>query len=584
MIKILSWNANGLLKHQQELQVFLETENIDICLISETHFTNESYIRFKGYKSYHTTHPSNSARGGSAIIIKGNLSHYESQHYKCEEIQATNIILNCEKYSLTVSSIYCPPRHQLKQSQYESLFQCLGNRFILGGDFNAKNIIWGSRLTSTKGKELYKAIEELKCQVHSTHKPTYWPTDPDKIPDVIDFFITKNISSYFVNIEECYDLNSDHSPILLTLSENITFTEINNSLANKNTNWVGFKEYIENNIILNVSIKTHSEIDYEVENLNKIIQNAAWLNTPSYKKHNRTNIYPSEIRNLLQEKRRSRRRWQQTRSPEDKKLLNNLGQNLKRAIQTYKNESFTQFLHGLTNEESTNYSLWRVTKKFKKSSEYIPPIKMQNNQWARSNQQKTDCFAEYLEQIFSCKENQNNKLDKNPTMEDKDIKFATIKEVYREIEALNSKKSPGYDLINGVVLKHLPRKGVLKITNIINASFRLQYMPQLWKVADVIMIPKPGKAPTEVTSYRPISLLPVISKIFERIFLARLKPIIEDKHLIPNHQFGFREQHSTIDQIHRITNVIENSLEEKKSVLLYFSMWPKLLTKSGTRV
>ena len=43
----MEWNANGLLQHKNELQAILETENIDICLICETHFTNQSFIKFK---------------------------------------------------------------------------------------------------------------------------------------------------------------------------------------------------------------------------------------------------------------------------------------------------------------------------------------------------------------------------------------------------------------------------------------------------------------------------------------------------------------------------------------------------------
>jgi hypothetical protein len=78
------------------------------------------------------------------------------------------------------------------------------------------------------------------------------------------------------------------------------------------------------------------------------------------------------------------------------------------------------------------------------------------------------------------------------------------------------------------------------------------------------MIPKPGKSPHEAASYRPISLLPVMSKLFEKLLIKRLKPIIERKNLIPNHQFAFRSKHSTIDEVHRITNIIENALEEKK--------------------
>lgn len=45
--------------------------------------------------------------------------------------------------------------------------------------------------------------------------------------------------------------------------------------------------------------------------------------------------------------------------------------------------------------------------------------------------------------------------------------------------------------------------------------------------------------------------------------LKRLRPVIERKKLIPNHQFGFRQKHSTLDQVHRITNIIEKALEEK---------------------
>jgi hypothetical protein len=97
----------------------------------------------------------------------------------------------------------------------------------------------------------------------------------------------------------------------------------------------------------------------------------------------------------------------------------------------------------------------------------------------------------------------------------------------------------------------------------INAAFRLRHVPSVWKVAEVFMLLKPGKPPHETKSYRPISLLPSISKLFEKLLLKRLKPLIERQNIIPNHQFGFRQKHSTIDQVHRITDVIERALEEK---------------------
>ena len=76
-------------------------------------------------------------------------------------------------------------------------------------------------------------------------------------------------------------------------------------------------------------------------------------------------------------------------------------------------------------------------------------------------------------------------------------------EVEEEIQKLAIKKASGCDLITAEVLKELPHPVVIRLSNILNACFHFRYVPTLWKVSDVIMIPKPGKPPNEVTSYRP---------------------------------------------------------------------------------
>jgi hypothetical protein len=70
--------------------------------------------------------------------------------------------------------------------------------------------------------------------------------------------------------------------------------------------------------------------------------------------------------------------------------------------------------------------------------------------------------------------------------------------------------------------------------------------------------------PHELTSYCPISLLPIISKVFENFILKRLLPMVEKNQLIPNHQFGFRQRNSTIEQTHRIVQWINEALEHKQ--------------------
>lgn len=93
---------------------------------------------------------------------------------------------------------------------------------------------------------------------------------------------------------------------------------------------------------------------------------------------------------------------------------------------------------------------------------------------------------------------------------------------------------------------------------------RLSYFPLIWKLSTVILIPKPNKPKTLATSYRPISLLPTLAKLFEKIILKRIRPIMQTHKIIPNSQFGFRAKHSTVHQIHRLTDKISSSFEMKQ--------------------
>jgi hypothetical protein len=99
-----------------------------------------------------------------------------------------------------------------------------------------------------------------------------------------------------------------------------------------------------------------------------------------------------------------------------------------------------------------------------------------------------------------------------------------------------------------------------------------RYFLAQWKVTQIILNLQPGKPSNKLTSYWPISLLPIVSKVFEKLLLKR--PIVEINRLIPNHQFGFRQRHSTIEQTHLITERINEALESKQycsAALFYIS-------------
>lgn len=568
-IKLAEWNANGLANHSQELTCFITNNNIDIMMISETHFTSKSYIKIPNYNIYTTNHPTGSAHGGTAIIVKNSIKHHECIPYHRPQLQATSIVIEDWFGKIKISAIYCPPKHTIKNDQFAEFFDTLGPRFIAGGDYNAKHQFWGSRLATTRGRELLKTSQNKHLQFLSTGEPTYWPTDRKKIPDLIDFCVTKGISHNYISCVSSFDLSSDHSPIVITLSTKITTITKPTALSNQNTNWEQSREIISNELNLKLPLHTASEIDNAVEHLVCTIQRGAWLSTPPSTYKITKVPCPEKVKRVIAEKRKLRRIWQNNRNAINKTNLNRAVRNLKRLLDNNKNEGVTTYLKQLTATDETNYSLWKATKRLNQPKESIPPLQKNDGSWARSDAEKSEAFAEHLAGVFKpfpgiAEEDQNvyNFLDA-PLQLSAPIKPIKHHEVYEAFNNLNLKKSAGYDLISGKVLRELPKHAGKLITAIYNAIIRTGHFPSQWKVAQIILVPKPGKSPEKISSYRPISLLPILSKVFERLLMKRLNPIIAENNLIPDHQFGFRQQHATIEQVHRVVNAIHKSFEEK---------------------
>jgi hypothetical protein len=95
------------------------------------------------------------------------------------------------------------------------------------------------------------------------------------------------------------------------------------------------------------------------------------------------------------------------------------------------------------------------------------------------------------------------------------------------INSLNSKKSSGHDLITDKILKELLIIRIKYLTQLFNAVLLKGYCPAQWKVAQINLILKPGKPPNELTSCKPISLLPIVSTVFEKLLLKRLLPEVK---------------------------------------------------------
>jgi hypothetical protein len=118
----------------------------------------------------------------------------------------------------------------------------------------------------------------------STGEPTYWPSDRNKLLALVDFYTTKGIPQDFAVAKSCFDLSSNHSPVLITLTAHALNQEKQSSLRNRHTNWDDFRHLINQRLTLNVSLKTE-DIEAEVKFFNDTIQQAGWNATPELKTH-----------------------------------------------------------------------------------------------------------------------------------------------------------------------------------------------------------------------------------------------------------------------------------------------------------
>ena len=124
--------------------------------------------------------------------------------------------------------------------------------------------------------------------------------------------------------------------------------------------------------------------------------------------------------------------------------------------------------------------------------------------WAKSDKGKAELFAECLSEVFSPHNNDQGQEVKQdpatPIQSQERLEAFTLKEIKDEIKILNQRKAPGLHLIAARMLQELPKEGPVNLMYIFNAILRLEHWPESLKIAQIIMIPKPGKSPMDVSS------------------------------------------------------------------------------------
>ena len=117
-------------------------------------------------------------------MIRNDIKHHLHSQVSKEYTQATTVTVQTSSNHFQLSAVYVPPRHKITSQMWEEYFQHLGDKYIAVGDYNSKHTLWRSRITTLRGRTLEKYIRNNNLNILSTGRPTYWPIELNKKPDL----------------------------------------------------------------------------------------------------------------------------------------------------------------------------------------------------------------------------------------------------------------------------------------------------------------------------------------------------------------------------------------------------------------
>ena len=126
---------------------------------------------------------------------------------------------------------------------------------------------------------------------------------------------------------------------------------------------------------------------------------------------------------------------------------------------------------------------------------------------------------------------------------------------------LKAKNTSGIDGISSNMLKSLNPSISTPIANLVNQCIESGTFPDKLKIAKVIPLHKKDAKDT-FDNYRPISILPSVSKIFERVIFNQIHAYFHKNNLYYNHQHGFRENHSCDTASTELIDMIINDIDK----------------------
>ena len=582
-LSICHWNINSIPAHNfiklSLLQSFNSIHKFDLICISES-FLNSSFscdnsaLDLNGYKLVRSDHPQDIRRGGVCIYYKESLPINFLNISNLPECLTCELMYENKKCFIV--SLYRSPSQTADEfdfflKEFENIIENIStpsnpNLVMVIGDFNAKSTTW-----KTDDHDTPEGVDI--STLTSSYGLTQLITEPTHIlpnsSTCIDLIFSNQPNMVFESgVYPSLHVNCHHQIIYAKINFKIFYPPpYERQIWHYNrSNIQGIKLSIEN---INWERVFHDlNVDKQVELFQNYLMNIFENYIPNEVitiNERESPWITSAIKNKIQEKNSLYKSFLRNgKTSIDLDKVNEACQSLNLLVSESKAAYYTRLRNKLSNPKTSSKAYWSILKSFfsDKKIPVVPPLVI-NDEYVTDFKTKTEIFNNHFSKQCSLIENSSTlpQIPMNPQMQNSFSSFQIEgDEILKIIRSLDINKSHGFDKISAKMLKICDSSIVKPLLIIFNNSLNRGVFPDQWKKANVTPIHKKGNK-NDITNYRPISVLPLCGKIFEKLIYNAVYNFFLENNIFNINQSGFRTGDSCVNQLISIPHNIFQSFD-----------------------
>ena len=557
----------------------------------------------------------NSATIKSAIVINNKtIVHKFIDTYSTSDI--TVVSIDCKNRELLLISAYRSPAEDMstKLTQIQSAIDGLNAKFyIICIDSNAHSKAWNDNNDDKDGEEVHDFAAHNNLIIMNTvceSGPTYESKNGQMSAidlTLVSFDLINSVHNW--EVLDCESV-SDHKYISFSISESRDLIKYKSTIKYKTNvdSWSPFCNNFKPKVqkLQNLISSAITSVDLDIC-VNTITTDITQTCDKTFRRINLNMVrkaghkwWTPELTQQKQTVNSMRRRYQRCREVHRRATLRGhfieYLELYKENIISTKTQSWNAFV--ADNSRENPWGLASKIARNKITKEVITELEGPDGSVITDSQQISDHLLTTLfptdDQLpdlpvhKEVRQRLQSLSDDNNFLYPDDIPF-TVQEVSDVIAQQNPKKSPGVDGHTADIIQAVHSIDNRFFTSLFNKCLTLGYFPKQWRESVVKIIPKADKnSYRDPNAYRPISLLPVLAKVLEKLLINRIVDYLRKRRLVSIRQYGFTPQVSTETALHSLKNFIK-SVYTRKGIGLVISLdisgafntlfWPKVLTQ-----